>query len=355
MALSRGSKKKGSLKGVRVAVDALGGDDGAPVAIPGALAAAREYGVSLLLVGREDVVRSHLAKADVAGLDVRVVHAEDEVGMAEKIVRATLKKRSSMLIAVEHVRDGHADAFFTAGNTAAGWTIARMTLGTLQEIDRPALTAIVPNVKGFTVLLDVGANATCKPRHLEEFAVMGSAYASEVLGIASPRVGLMSMGEEETKGTDLTREAFAALKASDLNFVGNVEGHEIYNGDADVVVMDGFTGNVVLKTSETLAASIVHLLKDEIRSRKLAMLGAYLAKDAFKALKKRIDPAETGGAPLLGLNGCCVIGHGKSDERAICEGIRVAGEYAKSGVNAKISEGVSKLVRISSEAAGVES
>lgn len=332
-----------SLQGVRVAVDAMGGDYGAPTAIAGALEARRQYGIVPILVGREPVVRAELAR--LGATDVAVVDAPEEVGMAEKVGRTTLKKRSSLLIAVEQVAEGRADAFFTAGNTAAGWTIARLTLGTLPEIDRPALTAVVPNVSGFTVLLDVGANAQCKARHLEEFAVMGSLYASEVLGIHSPRVGLMSMGEEETKGTDLTREAFAALKESDLNFVGNVEGHEVYNGKADVVVMDGFTGNVVLKTSETLAASIVHLLKEEIHRRPMAKVGAFLARGAFRALKKRIDPAESGGAPLLGIKGCCVIGHGKSDELAIRQGIRVAAEYWKSGVNDKISAGVARLVR----------
>lgn len=336
----------GSWKGVRVAVDAMGGDFGVSVAVAGAVVAARRYDLSLILVGREAAVRAELAKADVSGLDIRVVEAAEEVGMAEKVGRPTLKKRSSILIAAELVEKGEAEAFFSAGNTAACWTIAKMTLGTLPEIDRPALTAVVPNVKGKTVLLDVGANATCKSRHLEEFAVMGSLYAEEVLRIARPRVGLMSMGEEESKGTDLTREVHAALKESHLNFVGNVEGHEVFNGEADVVVMDGFTGNVILKSSETLASSIVHMLKEEIRKRPLAMAGAVLAGGAFKALKKRIDPREVGGAPLLGVKGCCVIGHGKSDAFAISEGIRTAGEFSRSGINAKITAEVARLARV---------
>ena len=341
----------GSLKGVRIAVDAMGGDFGVSVGVAGAVAAARRYGLSLILVGRESAVKAELAKADVSGLDIRLVDAAEEVGMAEKVGRPTLKKRSSILLAVELVEKGEADAFFSAGNTAACWTIAKMTLGTLPEIDRPALTAVVPNIKGKTVLLDVGANATCKSRHLEEFAVMGSLYAEEVLKISTPRVGLMSMGEEESKGTDLTREVHAALKESHLNFVGNVEGHEVFNGEADVVVMDGFTGNVILKSSETLASSIVHMLKEEIRKRPLAMAGAVLAGGAFKALKKRIDPREVGGAPLLGVKGCCVIGHGKSDPFAICEGIRTAGEFSKSGINAKITAEVARLARVEEAAA----
>ena len=335
----------GSLKGVRVAVDAMGGDFGVGVAVAGSVAAGRRYGLSLILVGREAAVRAELAKTDASGLDLRVVDAPEEVGMAEKVGRPTLKKRSSILLAIELVEKGEADAFFSAGNTAACWTIAKMRLGTLPEIDRPALTAVVPNIKGKTVLLDVGANATCKTRHLEEFAVMGSLYAEEVLMIASPRVGLMSMGEEESKGTDLTREVHAALKESHLNFIGNVEGHEVFNGEADVVVMDGFTGNVILKSSETLASSIVHMLKEEIRRRPLAMAGAVLARGAFQALKKRIDPREVGGAPLLGVKGCCVIGHGKSDAFAISEGIRTAGEFSRSGINAKITAEVARLAR----------
>ncbi len=344
----------GSLKGVRVAVDAMGGDFGVSVATAGALSAARRYGLALKLVGREGAVRSELARLDARGLDIVVVDAEEEVAMAEKVGRTSLKKRSSILVAVELAQRGEADAFFSAGNTAACWTIAKMKLGTLPEIDRPALTAVVPNIKGKTVLLDVGANATCKVRHLEEFAIMGSLYAEEVLKISSPRVGLMSMGEEESKGTELTREVHAALKESHLNFIGNVEGHEVFNGEADVVVMDGFTGNAILKSSETLASSIVFMLKEEIRKRPLAQLGALLARGAFTALKRRIDPREVGGAPLLGIRGCCVIGHGKSDEMAIGEGIRMAAEFSRSGINAKITEEVGRISRVGRETTPVE-
>ena len=339
------------LKGVHIAVDAMGGDFGVRVVVAGSITAARQYGVTLSLVGRESAVRAELAQADLTGLEIRVVDAPEEIDMAEKVGRPTLKKRSSVLLAVEMVERGEASAFFSAGNTAACWTIAKMKLGTLPEIDRPALAAVVPNIKNKTVLLDVGANATCKPRHLEEFAIMGSLYAEEVLKISKPRVGLMSMGEEESKGTDLTREVHAALKESHLNFIGNVEGHEIYNGEADVVVMDGFTGNVILKTSETLAASIVAMLKEEIEKRPVAMAGAFLAKGAFRALKKRIDPREVGGAPLLGVNGCVVIAHGKSDDLAICEGLRAAGEFSRSGINAKITAEVARIVRTGNETA----
>jgi phosphate acyltransferase len=210
-------------------------------------------------------------------------------------------------------------------------------LGTLEAVDRPALTAVVPNVVGRTVLIDVGANANCKARNLEEFAVMGSVYTRNVFQIPRPRVGLMSMGEEDSKGNDLTKEVLEVLKSdAELNFIGNVEGHDVFSGKADVVVMDGFTGNVVLKASETLAESMIHLLKEELRRNPLRKLGAALAMGAFKAVKRRTDASEYGGAPLLGVKGCCVIGHGKSDERAIKHGIRTAAEFFRSRVNESI-------------------
>jgi glycerol-3-phosphate acyltransferase PlsX len=258
--------------------------------------------------------------------------------MGEAVTRATLKKRSSIQVGLEKVRDGEAEAFFSAGNTAACWTIAKLVLGTLEEVDRPALAAVVPNVKGFTVLLDVGANAHCKARHLEEFAVMGHAYTRGVFQVKNPRVGLMSLGEEDTKGTDLTKEVLEVLKGSSLNFVGNVEGHDIYTGDVDVIVMDGFTGNVALKTSESLAESILALLKEELDRTPLRKLGAWLARGAFRAVKRRIDAAEYGGAPLLGVKGCCVIGHGRSSAHAVRQGIQVAAEFWRSGVNEAIEE-----------------
>jgi phosphate acyltransferase len=320
----------------RVAVDALGGDHGPRVVVEGAVAAARELGIEVLLVGPEAIVAEELRRARGAGLPLRTVDAPEAVDMAEKVSRATLKKRSSIHVAVEQVRDGTADAFFSAGNTAACWTIAKLTLGTLEEVDRPALAAIVPHLAGRTVLLDVGANASCKARHLEEFAVMGKVYTSAMFKTANPRVGLMSMGEEETKGNELTKEVHEVLKASTLNFIGNVEGHDLFTGKVDVIVMDGFTGNVVLKASETLAESLMHLIKEELLRTPVRKLGALLSRGAFAAVKSRIDPAEYGGAPLLGVNGCCVIGHGKSNALAIKHGIRVAAEFFASGVNQRI-------------------
>lgn len=317
-------------------MDALGGDHGPRVVVEGAVQACRELGVRVLLVGPHAVVAEELRRAAAESLPIEIVDAPDAVGMGEKVTRATLKKRSSIQVAVELVRDGRADAFFSAGNTAACWTIAKLVLGTLEEVDRPALAAIVPNVCGKTVLLDVGANASCKARQLEEFAVMGKVYTSTVLQTANPRVGLMSMGEEETKGNDLVKEVHEVLKSASLNFIGNVEGHDLFTGKVDVIVMDGFTGNVVLKASETLAESMLHLLKEELTRTALRRFGAGLCKEAFRAVKRRTDPSEYGGAPLLGVRGCCVIGHGKSNALAIKQGIRAAAEFFSSGVNEKI-------------------
>ena len=335
----------------RVAVDAMGGDHGPGVVVAGTILACRDLGLSVDLVGPASVIQAEVARAGGAGLSIEVVDAPDVVGMGEKVSLSTLKKRSSIQVGVERVHDGAADAFFSAGNTAACWTIAKMVLGTLEEVDRPALAAVVPQLHGRTVLLDVGANAQCKARNLEEFAVMGSVYTRDVFHTARPRVGLMSMGEEETKGNDLTREVHEVLKASTLNFVGNVEGHDIFSGKVDVVVMDGFTGNVALKSSETLAEVLMEAVKEELTRNPLRRLGAWLSRGAFRAMKHRIDPAEYGGAPLLGMKGCCVIGHGRSNAHAIRNGIRASAEFFTSGVNDSI-EAELRALGARKEAAG---
>jgi glycerol-3-phosphate acyltransferase PlsX len=322
----------------RVAVDAMGGDHGPGVVVEGTVLACREFGLRAALVGPRDLVREELRRRGGESSGVEVVDAPDVVGMGERVSLSTLKKRSSIQVAVERVGEGAADAFFSAGNTAACWTIAKMVLGTLEEVDRPALAAVVPHLKGRTVLLDVGANAQCKARNLEEFAVMGSSYTHDVFGTENPRVGLMSMGQEETKGSELTKEVHEVLKTSHLNFIGNVEGHDLFTGKADVIVMDGFTGNVVLKASETLAESIVELLREELNRSLRTMAGAWLSMPAFRALRRRIDPSEYGGAPLLGMQGCCVIGHGKSNAQAIKHGVRVAATFYESGVNESIED-----------------
>ena len=317
------------------------------------MAAVRELGLEVQLVGPRDIVAEELRRAGGAQPAVRIVDAPEGVGMGERLSRSTLKKRSSILVAAELVRDGAADAFFSAGNTAACWTIAKMVLGTLPEVDRPALAAVMPNLTGRTVLLDVGANANCKARHLEEFAVMGKVYTRALFHTTDPRVGLMSMGEEATKGNDLTKEVHEVLKASPVNFIGNVEGHDVFNGKVDVIVMDGFTGNVVLKASESLAESILFLMKEELCRTPITRLGAWLSRPAFRAVGRRIDASEYGGAPLLGVRGCCVIGHGRSNAHAIKHGIRTAAEFFKSGVNSAIESEVHELMARRAAAAAV--
>ena len=322
---------------MRIAVDAMGGDVGPTVTVEGAVAAAREYKVEVVLVGDKATVERELARHDAARLPVTVRHASQVVSMDESPSQALRRKRdSSLRIAAELVRDGEAGAFVSAGNTGAAMAIAMFTLGVLPGVDRPAIAVVLPNLKGRTILLDVGANVDPKPKHLVQYAVMGQMYARDILGIASPRVGLLSVGEEEGKGNELVREVFKTLEAMPLNFAGNVEGRDLYNGSVDVVVTDGFTGNVALKISESLADMIVHLIREELTSSPMAKLGALLVRPAFRRFWKRVDYNELGGAPLLGINGACIISHGASPPRAVKNAIRVATEWLRSDVNAHI-------------------
>jgi glycerol-3-phosphate acyltransferase PlsX len=322
---------------VRIAVDAMGGDVGPTVTVEGAVAAAREYKVEIVLVGDKATVERELARHGAARLPVTVRHASQVVSMDESPSQALRRKRdSSLRIAAELVRDGEAGAFVSAGNTGAAMAIAMFTLGVLPGVDRPAIAVVLPNLKGRTILLDVGANVDPKPKHLVQYAVMGQMYARDILGIASPRVGLLSVGEEEGKGNELVREVFKTLEAMPLNFAGNVEGRDLYNGTVDVVVTDGFTGNVALKISESLADMIVHLIREELTSTPIAKLGALLVRPAFRRFWKRVDYNELGGAPLLGINGACIISHGASPPRAVKNAIRVATEWLRSDVNAHI-------------------
>lgn len=319
---------------MRIAVDAMGGDNGPAVIVEGAVAAAREYGFEIALVGDKAAVERELDRSRGSGLPITVRHASQVVEMGETPSQALRRKRdSSMRVAAELVRDGEASAFISAGNTGAAMAIAMFVIGVLPGVDRPAIAVVLPNAKGRTVLLDVGANVDPRPRHLLQFAVMGHVYAKDILGLAAPRVGLLSVGEEEGKGNELTREVFKALEASTLNFVGNVEGRDIYNGDVDVVVTDGFTGNVALKVSESLVDMLVSLIRDELSHDWRAKLGALLIRPAFRRFAKRVDYNELGGAPLLGINGACIISHGASPPRAIKNAIRVAAEWVKGNVN----------------------
>jgi glycerol-3-phosphate acyltransferase PlsX len=330
---------------VKIAVDAMGGDHGPAVVVEGAVAAVREFGASVVLVGDTAAIERELARLGVSAADVAVRHASQVVGMGESPSQALRRKRdSSLRVAAELVRDGAASAFISAGNTGAAMAVAMFVVGVLRGVDRPAIAAVLPNLKRFAVLLDVGANVDPKPWHLFQFAVMGNVYARDILGIERPRVGLLSVGEEEGKGNELTKEAYEQLKDSSLNFVGNVEGRDIYNGHCDVIVADGFTGNVALKISESLAEMVGAMIREELMRDVRSRMGATLAKPAFDRFKKRVDYAEMGGAPLLGIDGAAIICHGASPVKAIKNAVRVAGEWAKSGLNDHIKSALENEV-----------
>jgi glycerol-3-phosphate acyltransferase PlsX len=312
------------------------GSDAYPVPdVTGAVLAAREMGIEIILVGNEPVVKPVLQAQKPGGLPITIVHAPDVLSMDEKGEKLTLKARhgqarNSMAVGIDLLKSGDADAFVTAGNTGAAMVTALLRLGRLRGLDRPALAPIFPTGTGSCVVLDIGANPDCKPENLLQFGLMGSVYANLVRGIANPKVGLVSNGEEEGKGNELVRAAAPLLRASGLNYFGNVEGKEVIGGSVDVAVTDGFVGNVMLKTSEAVAKLIVEKIKSSIRSAgPLAMLGGLLVRPALNGVRRMLDPNEYGAAILLGVNGLVLIGHGRSDATAIKNAIRLAKEAAE--------------------------
>ncbi len=322
-----------------VAVDAMGGDNAPAIEVQGAVAAARRWGVPVVLVGDKERIEQCLAQEATSGLDIRIKHASEVVGMHDSASDALRRKKdSSVRVAFELVRQGEAQAVISAGNSGATLAVGMFLLKRIDGIDRPAIATIMPNMVDQTVVLDVGGTVDCKPYHLEQFALMGQIYAKSVLGKVQPRVGILSNGEEESKGNDLTRQAHQLLKNSDLNYLGFIEGRDLFNGKVDVVVCDGFVGNIVLKVSEGLAEAISSMLRREIGSRFWSKIGYLLAKPAFKAFKKRIDYAEYGGAPLLGIQGTGMICHGGSDWRAIMNAIGLARESVAQRVNDRLME-----------------
>ena len=327
---------------VRVIVDAMGGDLGSGVVVAGAKAAAREFGTAVTLVGQESEVRAHLGALRGDGLEVSVLHAPEAVAMDESPSLALRrKKHSSIRIGLELLRRGEGDAFVSAGNTGAVMATALVVLGPLPGVERPAIAVVIPTKMGRAVLLDAGANVDCKPRHLHQFGIMGSVYAEAVLGTATPRVGLLSIGQEESKGNELTREAFKELEEDDgLRFIGNVEGRDVFNGQVDVVVCDGFTGNVALKISEGVAEVFVALLREELTGDYWARAGSLLMRRSLRRFKRRLDYSEYGGAPLFGVDGVCIICHGRSSPKAIKNAIRAAGECVTKRVISHIRDGI---------------
>src|SRR5579863_5169963 len=329
-----------------IALDAMGSDRAPKPEIEGAIQAARHYDVRVLLVGPEEAVRAELNRHPSAPtLPIEIVHATEVITMEDKAVQAVRAKRdSTMRVGLRLVRDGRAAGFLTAGNTGAAMATAKMVLGALPGVDRPALAAVFPTALGTAAcLLDVGANVDCKAHNLEQFAVMGETYFRSMFGTERPRVGLLSIGEEDTKGNDLTREAFQLLKQLPLNFVGNVEGRDLYNGKVDVIVADGFVGNVALKISEGVANLVRTALKESLKATITRQVGALLSRSAFIDFKKRLDHTEYGGAPLLGVKGVCIITHGSSNANAMKNAVRVAAEFAERGINDSIERGLAAL------------
>ena len=322
-----------------IAVDAMGGDTAPKAEVEGAIRAVSELDLRVILVGQEDVVRQELSKHSRAdSLPIEIRHAEEVITMedsAAKVVRT--KKNSSIHIAARLVRDGEADGFVSAGNTGAVMATAKMVQGMIRGVERPALASAFPTLKGTpVVVVDVGANVDSTPAMLAQFAVMGEIYSRYIFKIRSPRVGLLSIGEEEHKGNDLTRAATPLLKCLPLRFIGNVEGRDIYSGLADVVVCDGFIGNVALKVSEGLVEMLQSMLRESLEATVTRKLGYVLSKEAYRDFRKRVDYAEFGGAPLLGVKGVSIICHGRSNANAIKNAIRVASEFAHSRINEKI-------------------
>jgi glycerol-3-phosphate acyltransferase PlsX len=352
---------------MRIVVDAMGSDHAPGPDVAGAVQAAQETDVEIVLVGPEQVVKEELAKHELEGANIEVVHASEVVGMEEHTLSVKTKKDSSMVVGVQMIRQGQADAFVSAGNSGAVMAAALFNLGRLKGVQRPAITTVYPTVRGHTVLLDVGANTDCRPEYLYQFAIMGQAYAERALGIRNPSIGLLSNGEEEGKGNMLVRDTYAIFEEAPFNFQGNVEGKDLPAGMADVVVTDGFTGNVVAKLSEGLVISLARMIKAELTSGLLpklaailmlpglilALPGLLLLWPVLKRVYKRFDPEEIGGAPLLGVRGPVIIAHGRSNDKAIKNAIRAAKRAVANDVSGAITDGLSQPIPEPSKGAEV--
>lgn len=328
---------------MKVAVDAMGGDFGPRVMVEGALKASREYKIETLLVGVEDLIKKEYERLDHSKAKVTIINATEAIGMGEGMLSFRRKKRSSICIGAELVKKGEAEALVSTGNTGAVVYLSKKILGALKGVEKPGLSLLVPNLKGLTLLIDVGANVNCRPHHLEQFGVMGHIFMESVLGLKNPRIGLMSVGEEDSKGNELTKEAFEKLQASSLNFIGNVEGKDMYSGKADVIVSDGFTGNVALKVSEGAVETFFYMARTELMKNFFSKIGLFLMKRHLKKIFKKIDYSEYGGAQLLGINGVCIIGHGRSTPNAVKNAVGLAKDFVQNKVQEKIQKGIANI------------
>jgi len=323
----------------------MGGDYAPLEIVKGCVLAAKELGYKIYLVGDKNRIYQILeTSGEKDNPLLEIVHAEEKIEMNDPPSNVLRKKNSSLYVAAMLVRKGEADGLVSAGNTGAVLAVGKFIVGAEEEVERPAIGVALPNPKGKTVLIDVGANVDCKPRHLVQFAVMGHTYAQEILGIKNPRVGILSIGEEEGKGNELVKETYPLLKNTKLNFKGNAEGRDIYSGTFDVIVCDGFVGNVILKASESLGFAVVHLIKEEIKNSWLAKLGTLLLMPVLNNFKKKADFAEYGGIPLLGAKKPVIITHGRANAKAIKNAVRVAGKFLNTSFNKKLVENLKALI-----------
>ncbi|WP_374226812.1 phosphate acyltransferase PlsX [Ktedonobacter sp. SOSP1-85] len=339
---------------MRLALDAMGGDNAPGEIVLGAIQAARAYGIGVYLVGREEVIQAELAKHDTSGLDLPIVHTDEVIEMDDHPATAVRsKKNASMTVALQLVRDGKAIGAVSAGNSGAMMAAALFTLKRIPGVERPALGGVFPTKNKPCLIIDMGANTDCKPEYLQQFALMGSVYMERIFHVNQPRVSLLANGEEETKGNQQVVQTHQLLKQNaerlKLNFIGNIEGRDIMTNVADVVVCDGFVGNVVLKLSEGVGEALFSLIKDELTSSFVSKLAAAVLRPGLKRIYKRLDYAEYGGVPLLGVNGAAIISHGRSNARAIQNALRVAKETAETGVTQAITEGVARLATAKAE------
>jgi phosphate acyltransferase len=326
---------------MKIVVDAMGGDFAPEVVIEGTIAAIKEYGVDVILVGDQPRIDALLKKSKFSSDKLSVCPSTEVIEMQDPAATSVRRKRnSSIVVGLKLVKDGKADAFVSAGNTGAAVCAGTLTLGLLPGVERPGIAIVMPSLKGFFLIMDCGANIDPKPVHLMQYGIMAEAYGREILSLSNPSVGLLNVGEEESKGTEFLKESFALLSKTKLHFIGNVEGKHLFSGGCDIVICDGFVGNVTLKVSESLAEAMQLFLKRYILSNPLGILGALLLKSSFRNFKKGMDYSEYGGAPLLGVNGVVIIGHGRSNAYAIKNAIRVAKKEVEHKFNDKLAAAI---------------